>query len=169
MSKYTVKRITENQILEASDFLKRIIKELFDSDLGPTYHTDIIEMEDFYVKNEDHILIGAYDEDMKMVGTIGAKTYIDRFEVLNGQFNGYKTVELGRCYIDTSLRRQGIGSILLEELKVFCKERDYEKIYLHTHRHLPGGFDFWSKKGFEIIYEDPVKDIVHMELPNEMV
>lgn len=165
MSKYKVKRITENEIDEVTVYLKRIMKELFDCEINRDYHNDIIHMSDFYVKNDDHILIGAYNEKNEVVGTIAAKTFIDRFEELDGRYKDLRTVEVGRCYIETKLRRQGIGSILLDELKVFCQERSYEKIYLHTHRHLPGGFDFWDKKGFEIICEDSSNDIVHMELP----
>lgn len=139
------------------------MKALFGYDRHPIFHKDIIEMRTFYVDHPEHILIGAYNEKNELLGTIGGKTFIDRFDFMKGRYDGCKLLELGRCFIDPTLRRSGIGSILFDEFLNYCEEKSYKCIYLHTHRHLPGGFDFWIKKGFYITKEFVEEDIVHME------
>ncbi len=160
---YVIKRITQNEVKQAEAFLTRMMKVLFDSEVNETYHKDILNLETFYVENEDQSLIGAFDRFGNIVGTIAAKSFVDRFPVLGERYRNVKTVEVGRCYIEADLRKQGIGSLLFDKLIEFCHECEYEKIYLHTHRHLPGGFDFWIKKGFGITVEEQDRDIVHME------
>lgn len=72
--------------------------------------------------------------------------------------------ELGRCYIREDLRRMGVGSLLLDHMVDCCRAQGYERIYLHTHRHLPGGLDFWQKKNFAITVEElEGQKSVHME------
>lgn len=161
---YVIKTITKNDVEQAEAFLRRMVKVLFNSQVKETYHKDILNLESFYIENEDQSLIGAFDTSGNIVGTIAAKQFVDRFPVLEGRYNGLKTVEVGRCYIEADLRKQGIGSMLFDQLVDFCKERAYEKIYLHTHRHLPGGYPFWVKKGFEVTVEEKAHDVVHMEL-----
>jgi GNAT superfamily N-acetyltransferase len=83
---------------------------------------------------------------------------------LKGRYHLPTTAEVGRCYIDAGLRRQGIGSRLVTAMTEFCREHGYRTMYLHTHRFLPGGFNFWEKQGFVItIDQGGSLDIVHME------
>ncbi|QJW48891.1 GNAT family N-acetyltransferase [bacterium BFN5] len=71
---------------------------------------------------------------------------------------------MGRCYIDQSLRRQGLGSKLLQAAEGYCREQQFRCMYLHTHCFLPGGFQFWQKHGFQITLDEGGSDqIVHME------
>ncbi|NLY47195.1 MAG: GNAT family N-acetyltransferase [Tissierella sp.] len=159
-----IRRIGAEEVSIAQDFLFKMVKKLYNSDKNPLYHNDIINMKEVYIENKKNILIGAFDEDGQLIGTIAVKQFVDRFKVLNGIYKEELTAELGRCYIDESLRRRGVGSSLFDKILEFCKESGYEKIYLHTHRHLPGGFDFWSKMGFVItVEEDDEEKTVHME------
>lgn len=160
----SVRNISIKEMPIAQEFLFKMVKKLFNTDENPLYHNDIINMEDIYINEKRNAIIGAFDKENNLVGTIAVKHFIDRFEAIKGMYSEYKTAELGRCYIDEDLRRKGIGSLLLDSMVQFCKESEYEKIYLHTHRHLPGGFDFWIKKGFVITVEDDDEaKTVHME------
>lgn len=159
-----IRRIDEEEVQIAQKFLFKMVKKLFDTDENPLYHNDIINLKEVYIDNKKNALVGAFNESGELVGTIAVKQFVDRFKVLEGMYKEEVTAELGRCYIDENLRRKGIGSLLLEEIVQFCKGSGYEKIYLHTHRHLPGGFDFWVKKGFVITVEENDKEkTVHME------
>ncbi len=159
-----VRRIDVEEVQIAREFLFKMVKKLFNTDENPLYHHDIINLKETYIDNKKNTLLGAFNELGELIGTIAVKQFVDRFKVLEGRYKEEVTAELGRCYINESLRRKGIGSLLLEELLQFCKESGYEKIYLHTHRHLPGGFDFWNKKGFVITVEEEDKEkTVHME------
>ncbi|AKL96563.1 acetyltransferase GNAT family [Clostridium aceticum] len=159
-----VRRIDVEEVQIAREFLFKMVKKLFNTDENPLYHHDIINLKEAYIDNKKNTLVGAFNESGELIGTIAVKQFVDRFKVLEGMYKEEVTAELGRCYIDESLRRKGIGSLLLEELLQFCKESGYEKVYLHTHRHLPGGFDFWTKKGFVITVEEgDQEETVHME------
>jgi GNAT superfamily N-acetyltransferase len=159
-----IRHVRIEEIALAQEFLFKMIKKLYNYDANPGYHQDIINMREWYINEKRNTIIGAFDKENNLVGTIAVKPFIDRFEALKGIYREDTTAELGRCYINEDLRRQGIGSMLFDSIIQFCKESDYEKIYLHTHRHLPGGFDFWKKKGFVItVEEDNEEETVHME------
>lgn len=159
-----IRRISSEEVPIAQDFVFKMVKKLFNTDKNPLYHNDIINMKSVYVDNEKNIMVGAFKEDGELIGTIAVKEFVDRFEALKGRYKEELTAEIGRCYIDENLRRMGMGSSLLDEIIKFCQEVGYEKLYLHTHRHLPGGFDFWIKKGFTVTVEEEDKDkTVHME------
>lgn len=159
-----IRNICTEEIPIAKEFLFKMVKKLYNSDENPLYHNDIINMKELYLNERRNAIIGAFDKENNLVGTIAVKQFINRFESLKGMYMEYKTAELGRCYINEDLRRKGIGSLLFDNMIQFCKENGYEKIYLHTHKHLPGGFDFWKKKGFLItVEENNEEETVHME------
>lgn len=164
VDKISFRNISMEEISIVQDFLFKMVKNLFNCDKNPLYHNDIINMKEIYIDDKRNTIIGAFDEENNLVGTIAVKRFVDRFVSIRRMYSEYKTAELGRCYIDKDLRRKGIGSCLLDRIVQFCKESGYEKIYLHTHKHLPGGFDFWNKKGFLItVEEDDEEKTVHME------
>lgn len=159
-----VRSIDIEDIPMAQDFLFKMVKKLYGYDKNPLYHKDIINMKEAYISEKRNNIIGAFDKENKLIGTIAVKRYDDRLESIKGIYDVNKTAELGRCYLKEDLRRKGIGSLLFNKVVEFCKESKYETIYLHTHRHLPGGFDFWKKSGFTIkIEENNEEETIHME------
>lgn len=162
-SKINIKDIGTEEMHITQEFLSKMIRKLFNYGITPIYHNDIINMQEFYINEKRSTIIGAFDGENNLVGTIAVKQFVDRFDVIKGRYKQHTTAEIGRCYIKEDFRRQGVGSILFESIVQFCKENGYKNIYLHTHRHLPGGFDFWIKKGFFITLEDNEEEIVHME------
>ncbi|PAB60131.1 GNAT family N-acetyltransferase [Anaeromicrobium sediminis] len=159
-----IRNISTEEVPIAQEFLFKMVKKLYNCEENPLYHNDIINMKEFYINEKRKTIIGAFDKENHLVGTIAVKQFIDRFDSIKGIYREYTTAELGRCYINEDLRRKGIGSLLFDNIVQFCKESGYEKIYLHTHKHLPGGFDFWKKKGFLITVEDDdEEETVHME------
>ncbi|WP_196000408.1 GNAT family N-acetyltransferase [Clostridium sp. 1001271B_151109_B4] len=161
--KISIRNIGIEEVPIAQEFLFKMIRKLFNYDIDPMYHNDIINMQEFYINEKRNTIIGAFDRENNLVGTIAVKPFIDRFDVIKGRYKQDTTAEIGRCYINQDLRRQGVGTLLFDSIVQFCKENGYEDIYLHTHRHLPGGFDFWIKKGFFIIVEeDNEEKTVHM-------
>ena len=159
-----IRRIDIEEVQIAQKFLFKMVKKMFNTDENSPYNKDITNLKEVYIDNKKNAIVGAFNESGELIGTIAINQFVDRFEVLKGIYREEVTAELGRCYIEEGLRRKGIGSLLFEEIIQVCKDCGYEKIYLHTHRHLPGGFDFWEKKGFTITVEDDDKDkTVHME------
>ncbi len=159
-----VRSIILEDIPLAQDFLFEMIKKLYGYDKTPLYHNDIINMKEVYIDEPRNSIIGAFDKENNLIGTIAIRQYEDRIEAVRGIYTIDKTAELGRMYIKEELRRKGVGSLLFNKMVEFCRESEYETIYLHTHKHLPGGFDFWKKSGFIVkIEEDNEEETIHME------
>lgn len=159
-----IRRLQIDEIPKGQDFIFGMLKTLYNSERNPLYHNDIINMKEVYIDNKNNTIVGAFNGEGDLIGTISVKEFVNRFESLKELYKGEFVAEVGRCYINQDLRRKGVGSALFEEVFNFCREIGYEKIYLHTHKHLPGGFDFWVKKGFVItVEEDDKAKTIHME------
>lgn len=160
----TIRVLDINDCEEAQTFLFDMVESLFDKKRDMVIHRDIFQLRDFYIEESMHILIGAFDESNKLVGTIALKGFIDRFESFKNRYNCL-TAEVGRCYISENMRRRGIGKRLFEVAIEKAREMGYEVLYLHTHLHLPGGYEFWLKSGFSVFaIDETLPQTIHMEL-----
>lgn len=165
--KITVRVLNETDLTKAQNFLFEMVEVLFQKERNPVMHRDIFEMSSFYFNTPKHVLIGAFDEEGNLVGTIGLKTFVDRFESFKGRYS-VNTAEVGRCYIKQDMRRRGVGTMLLSEALIQAKALGYKMLYLHTHYHLPGGYSFWLKSSFKVFCIETINiDTIHMELPIE--
>lgn len=159
-----IRPLDSDDVDKAQTFLFGMVKQMFDMDRHPVFHKDIIELHSTYIEDEDHIILGAFTKEHVLIGTIAMKHFVDRFKSLKGFYDESKTAEIGRCYLNPNWRRKGVGSELFYNMVNFCRASDYKQIYLHTHRSLPGGFDFWLKMGFEVtIEEEDASKTIHME------
>lgn len=159
----SIRNIQKTDVEAAQRFLLQNLKDLYNIDDDYPNNKDIWKMEEVYLNTASNAILGAFDETGQIVGTIAVRPYDDRILAVKGRYGGRFTADLGRCYIEKSLRRKGIGSLLVQEIFRFCQETGYEMIYLHTHKFLPGGFHFWQKQGFEITMEEAEDETVHME------
>lgn len=163
-NEYTVRKLGKQDIKAAQQFLLHNLKELYNIDGDYPNSRDIWQMEEVYLNSPDHTIIGAFDFKGALVGTIAIRPYDDRMAEVKGRYDKLKTAELVRCYIDKKLRRKGIGTLLTKEILQASALFKYGMIYLHTHKFLPGGFNFWQKQGFAITVDTNDKDeTVHME------
>jgi GNAT superfamily N-acetyltransferase len=106
----------------------------------------------------------AYNENHKIIGAISISFYDNRIDKLKKRYQNKNIAEIGRCYVNEEYRRCGIGSKLFELAKSFAHNKSYEKLYLHTHYFLPGGYHFWQKMGFKITLDEKNNlQTVHME------
>lgn len=161
--KVTVQKITAREVVEVQKFLLEQCRELYGGKISANQYNDIENLENNYIKPTRNTILGAFTSG-KLIGTIAVSTYNDRIKILKGRYRLDITAEIGRCYIDAQMRRQGIGSMLFNKAVDFCREQGYNILYLHTHRFLPGGFAFWQKHGFVItIDEQDCYKTVHME------
>lgn len=159
-----IRPVQEKDVEKIKTFLLKQLNTLFDTGGKAALTDDVINLVDNYVKPERSQLWLALDDKENVVGTIAAFPYNGRFEIFAGRYDLSKTVEIGRCYIDENYRRKGIGARLLDMVKKFAKEKNYEMLYLHTHHFLPGGFNFWQKNGFAIVFDEGgVYETIHME------
>lgn len=163
---YRVRPIQKEDIQAVQTFLMHQLKTLFFQDNQGAITDDVWGLEKMYLQPERNNLWVVFDQDGKVVGTGAICTYNDRIECMKGRYHLPEIAEIGRCYVDETIRRQGIGSEIMAAMVRFCQEKEYKKMYLHTHHFLPGGFNFWQKQGFEILIDDGHDggyETIHME------
>ncbi|MBP9483717.1 MAG: GNAT family N-acetyltransferase [Negativicutes bacterium] len=163
---YRVRPIQKEDIQAVQTFLMHQLKTLFFQDNQGAITDDVWGLEKMYLQPERNNLWVVFDQDGKVVGTGAICTYNDRIECMKGRYHLPEIAEIGRCYVDETIRRQGIGSEIMAAMVKFCQEKEYKKMYLHTHHFLPGGFNFWQKQGFEILIDDGHDggyETIHME------
>ena len=159
-----IRKIDNNDIASVQNFLLGQLQDLFSQDGQSAITDDVWGLVKLYIEPARNQMWAAFSPEGTIIGTIAICEYNDRIAVLKGRYPSKTTAEIGRCYIDKRLRRQGIGSQLLKEAEDFCREQAYNMMYLHTHHFLPGGFHFWQSQGFEItLDEGGAYQLVHME------
>ena len=107
-------------VLSAKDALKKI----------PSINPDLLDIKANYIDKGDMFWI-ALGENNRVIGCVGYET-IKPLEA-----------RIHRLYIKPELKRQGIGSALLETLVKYVKEKGYNKLSIHT-----GDEKYWESKLF---------------------
>jgi len=77
-----------------------------------------------------------------------------------------KACEMKRLYVKPEFRKNKIGRILIEELLIAAKERNYEKMRLDTFEKLQPAIHLYQNFGFKNIsayYHNPLQGVVYME------
>ncbi len=165
ISKIDFKYLDKNLEKKTKNFIIQEYIKHYKNQLSPTkYKTLYKNMETLIKDKKNNAFFVAINEKEEIIGTISISLYDNRIKILKNRYKNRKIAELGRCYVLKEYRRQLIATTLLNLANTFAKKNNYEKLYLHTHYFLAGGFDFWSSTGFKIIYDE--KDslqTVHME------
>lgn len=144
------------------DFVLRARAQIFpmlDPDVLPA---DLAAFEQVYVNGDDgHFLIAR--DNQQIIAAVGYVPYDHRFPQLD--YQGRKTVEIVRLFVDPAWRNAGLASRLFQALREHAQLNAVEVLYLHTHPFLPGAIGFWEKHGFVTvdIESDPVWQTTHME------
>lgn len=156
-------KLTELSLVK--NFLLEQCKILYHGAISPNQYQDLEQLQEKYFSPEKHTLLGAFLPNGQLVGTIAISAYNDRIDCIKGRYTAFSVAEVGRCYLAPELRRVGIGSLLFQAAVHFAQTTEYKYLYLHTHKFLPGGYNFWLKKGFTILLDQAdVHQTVHMEL-----
>ena len=164
LNNITIRTVTVKELIATKNFLLEQCNILYDGQTTPNQYQDLENSQEKYLAPIRHTLIAAFLSTGEIVGTIAVSAYNDRIACIKGRYAPSSAAEIGRCYISPTLRRAGIGSLLFEAALQFSRSANYQFLYLHTHRFLPGGFDFWLKKGFKItVDEADLRQTVHME------
>ncbi|MCL7748868.1 GNAT family N-acetyltransferase [Halalkalibacter alkaliphilus] len=158
-----IREVKTTEIEQVSKFLLKTMQEVYPFQLSEKSLRDLTEMESLFIERTDATMIAAFHNE-RVVGTIAVRRYDGRIASLFDRYNLDTTCEIIKCYVDKSERRKGIGSLLMNRVRRFCREANYSTLYLHTHHFLPGGFHFWTKKGFQVTIEDMDEfETIHME------
>lgn len=162
---YKIREVKESEILEISNFVRETMSGLFTFPLSEKNFRDLENFNDCYLNNHRNGFLAAFDSNNEVVGTIAFVQYDNRITSLKNEYNLDVTCEIVRCYVNRDKRREGIGTLLFNKVKDVTKNCGYETMYLHSHKCLPGGIDFWIAKGFNVLLDEQDEyETVHMEL-----
>ena len=132
MEEIKIRPFQENdskQVIELNNSLKRSNK----GD-GP-WNEDIRDVKRYYQDDKGEFLIAEINN--KVIGMGGLKR-IDN-----------KTAEIKRMRISKDHQRKGIGSMLLKELEVIAKNKEYKRIILDTSLKQVSAQKLYEKKGYK--------------------
>ena len=120
-------------VLEAKNALGRV----------PTLNDDLLDIDGCYFSKGDRFWI-ALDENDRVIGCIGCNLISDDEAVLH------------RLYVKYSLKRQGIGSALLETAETFARENERKvmKVHLGDKNTYFESRAFYPKNGYRFIDAD---------------
>lgn len=145
-------------------FLFNMIREEYGYGFIPEYHQDIIDMENYYIKpKNNNLFIVKHNITGEIMGTMGIRAYDKNFQLKN-LYTKETTASIWRVFIHKKWRRNGVATALVRYGEKFCRKNGYKKIYLHTHKSVPGALDFWLYNGYNIV-EDTNNNLktVHMD------
>lgn len=123
-------------VLEAKNALGRV----------PTLNDDLLDIDGFYFNKRDMFWI-ALDDNDRVIGCIGCNLLPDGEAVLH------------RLYIKYNLKRQGLGTILLNTAENFARENGKKVMKVHLGEKVTY-FEsryFYPKHGYEFIDDDHMK------------
>lgn len=107
-------------VLEAKNALGRV----------PRLNDDLLDIRSHYFQSGDRFWL-AIDDNDRVIGCIGYNKY-------SGD-----TVKLHRLYVKCNLKRQGIGSELLETAEKYIKAKGFKYAVVHL-----GGKEYFESKQF---------------------
>lgn len=165
----SIEKINEQDINAIVAYVVAFRKRLYPEIDHNTLPKELANFKQTYIINPLGAWFSVFLEGThELVGTISCHEYNYRYNDLFCLDKNIKTSEVGKLYIDPSIRRQGIATSLFNALREQTKKQGIQCFYLHTHHHLPGAKQFWLKMGFtiqkEMTLEDDGKDIIHMTL-----
>lgn len=150
----------------ATAFAFRMIRETYGRGPDARWDHDLLHFAETYLQTPGNVFMLAVDGNEEVIGSLAVRRYDGRLPVLAGLYDTAVTAELVKCYVDRKHRRLGVGSRLVKEAEAFCRVAGYRVLYLHTHRYLPGAFEFWQFQGFLVrLDEEGPAQTVHLEKP----
>ncbi len=158
-------QVTSSFEKKTKDYIIKEYIKHYDKRISKSQYIKLYEKMGELIKNrKENTFFIALTEKEEIIGAISISLYDNRIINLQKRYDKKNIGEIGRCYIQEKFRRKGIASKLFQLCNTFAIEKKYEKLYLHTHYFLPGGFPFWKEMGFKIILDEKNSlQTVHME------
>ena len=167
MGYFKVKALQKGHILQynVQKFLLNMIQDEYGYGFIPDFHQDIVDMETYYLKpGNNNFFMALNNKTGELIGTIGIRAYDNNFQFFKNVYSPETTASIWRVFVDKPWRRNGVASTLVSFGEKFCREKGYKKIYLHTHKTVPGSLDFWLSNGYQIVEDTENKlKTVHMD------
>ena len=159
-----VKSMNIKVITPTEKYIEQIVKL---ADTARQHHIDILDgyfkvdassvERDVIVQHmsqpENHIILIAIDDTAKVcgliLGDIVYKPWLEKSKIGNAS----------NFVVDTSVRRQGIGTKLMDAFISECKKRGLQSVTLGVFNKNKTAYDFYTKYGFE-----PITQKMHINI-----
>ncbi len=154
---YVLRRAEADDLAQARSVMLDTVYRDFGHGYLPQWHSDIIDLESYYLAPEDNALFVA-ERDGAVVGTAGVRGQTPSSpphppEVAE-RFEAGRTASLYRVYVRPEHRRRGLAGALVDACLDFIGTRErYTGVYLHTDARTPGAVEFWSRRGAVVFDE----------------
>ncbi|RAP53788.1 MAG: hypothetical protein BZ137_05765 [Methanosphaera sp. rholeuAM130] len=122
-------------------------------------------MNNYYISPSKNSLFIAIDKDTnQLIATAAVRGYDRKDNIKNRNYNLNSTASIYRLFVKKEYRHNKIATRLLRRIEEFCRENEYNEIYLHTQKDSYGALSFWLSQEYEIV--DDTHDAmgtIHME------
>lgn len=105
------------------------------------------------VATEFSDLISNFNEAKDCVWSLSSNGKIEGSLTINGSSKNQNAAHLRWFIVSDSLRGKGAGNYLMKQAISFCKQKEYEKIYLWTFQGLDPARHLYEKYGFRLVEE----------------
>ena len=152
---FTIKQLSDDcdTKIRVRNFLFSQIRSEYGYGYIPSWHKDIIDLNKYYIDSNRNNLYFIENDGGRIIATIAVRPYDKNFIEFKELYSKESTASIWRLFVDRRYRRCGLATQLYGLVEEFCCANDFNEIYLHTHKNLEAGFNFWKKVGFNIILD----------------
>jgi GNAT superfamily N-acetyltransferase len=97
--------------------------------------------------------ISNFNETRDCVWSLSVNGNIEGSITIHGSSKNLNVAHLRWFILSDSLRGKGVGNYLMKQALSFCKQKEYEKVYLWTFQGLDPARHLYEKYGFRLVEE----------------
>ena len=156
---YVLRQAAPEELPQARSVMLDTVYRDFGHGYLPQWHSDIIDLESYYLAPEDNALfVAVRDGEVAATAGVRGQTPVSppHPEEVAGRFEEGRTATLFRVYVRPEHRRRGLAGALVDACLDFIASRErYTGVYLHTDARTPGAVEFWSRRG-RILFDERI-------------
>ncbi|UHS59646.1 GNAT family N-acetyltransferase (plasmid) [Agrobacterium vaccinii] len=142
---------------EARTFCLRMIKNVYGIDYTPAWHSDLDSLlsaqpDNWFSRERQGSFLVVRDGDGHIIAAGGLYAIENKpstKERLRHRYSdGEKVCQIVRVYLDSSVRRKGLGTKIVAALESRASEFKYTSSYLHADAQTPETLGFWKSQGY---------------------
>lgn len=146
-----IRQIAQGDDLAIAAIIRKNLRQYHLDIPGTAYYDPELDcLSQYYSKSvQKRAYFVAETEDGEIVGGIG-------MELLAGF---HHCGEIQKLYVAESIKRQGVGQRLLDQVECYAADNGVQRLYLETHSRLKEAVCFYEKNGYQRI--DRPKEVIH--------